>query len=34
MYFLLKDDELLKKDNDIWNKVRNNIKEELDSELN
>ena len=30
MYFLIKDDELLKKDNDIWNKVTNNIKNEFD----
>ena len=30
MSFLIKDDNLLKKYNDIWNKVINSIKKELD----
>ena len=30
MNFLIKDDELFKKCNDIWNKVSNSIKKELD----
>ena len=30
--FLIKDDELLEKYNDIWEKVKNNIKKEFDSE--
>ena len=33
MHFLVKDDELLKKYNDIWNKVSNNIEKKIDSEL-
>ena len=32
MSFLTKDDELLKKCNEIWKKVKNNLKKELDSE--
>ena len=32
MQFLIKDDELFKKYNDIWNKVSNNIEKEFDSE--
>ena len=32
MIFLIKYDDLLKKYNDIWNKVSNNIKKERDSE--
>ena len=32
MYFLIEDDELLKKYNGIWNKVSNSIKKELDNE--
>ena len=32
MYFLIEDDELLKRYNDIWNKVSNRIKNEFDSE--
>ena len=32
MYFLIKDDELLEKYNEIWGKVRNKIKKEFDSE--
>ena len=32
MYFLIEDDELLKRYNDIWNKVSNRIKKEFDSE--
>ena len=31
MSFLIKDDELLEKDNEIWEKVKNGIKEEFDS---
>ena len=31
MYFLIEDDELVKKNNDIWNKVSNIIKKEFDS---
>ena len=30
MNFLFKDDDLLKKNNDLWNKVSNSIKKELD----
>ena len=30
MDFLIEDDELLKKDNDIWNKVSNSISKTLD----
>ena len=33
MYFLIEDDDFLKKYNDIWNKVSNNIKKELDCEF-
>ena len=29
MFFLIKDDELLEKYNEIWEKVRNNIKNNL-----
>ena len=29
MYFFIEDDELLKKYNNIWNKVSNSIKKEL-----
>ena len=32
MSFLIKDDELFEKYNEIWEKVKNSIKEELDSE--
>ena len=32
MCFLIKDDELLEKHNEIWKKVRNNIKYQFDSE--
>ena len=32
MSFLIKDDKLLEKNNEIWKKVRNIIKQELDSE--
>ena len=32
MSFLIKDDDLLKKYNDIWNKVINSIKKKLDCE--
>ena len=32
MSFLIKDDELLKKYNEIWEKVKNSIKKEFDSE--
>ena len=32
MYFLIEDDELLNKYNDILNKVNNNIKKEIDLE--
>ena len=31
-FFLIKDDELLEKYNEIWEKVRNNIKKEFGSE--
>ena len=31
--FLIEDDKLLKKCNDIWNKVSNDIKKEFDSKL-
>ena len=31
MSFLIKDDELLEKHNEIWEKVKNNIKKEFDS---
>ena len=33
MSFLMKDDELLEKYNEIWGKVKNSIKKEFDSEL-
>ena len=32
MSFLIKDDELSEKYNEIWGKVKNNIKKEFDSE--
>ena len=32
MNFLIKDDDLLKKYNDIWDKVSHSIKKELDCE--
>ena len=32
MSFLIKDDELLEKNNEIWENVRNSIKKEFDSE--
>ena len=32
MSFLIKDDELLEKYNEIWGKVNNRIKKEFDSE--
>ena len=32
MSFLIKDDELLEKYNEIWKKVKNSIKKEFDSE--
>ena len=32
MYFLIKNDELLKKYKDIWNKVSNSIPKELNGE--
>ena len=32
IHFLIKDDELLKKYNDIWNKVSNSMKKRFDSE--
>ena len=32
MFFLIKDNELLEKNNYIWEKVKNSIKKELDSE--
>ena len=32
MYFSIKNNDLLKKYNDIWNKVSNSIKKELDRE--
>ena len=32
MFSLIKDDELLKKYNKMWNKVSNSIKKEFDSE--
>ena len=32
MSFLIKDDELLEKYNEIWEKVKNSIKKEFDSE--
>ena len=31
--FLIKDDELLEKHNEIWKKVKNSIKKEFDNEL-
>ena len=31
-YFLIEDDDSLKKHNDVWNKVSNSIKKEFDSE--
>ena len=33
MYFLIKDDELLKKYNKIWEKVKNGIKKNFDIKL-
>ena len=33
MYFLIENEELLKKYNEIWNNINNTIKEEFDSEL-
>ena len=33
MYFWIEDDDLLEKDNTIWNKVKADIKKEFDSEL-
>ena len=33
MYFWIEDDDLLEKDNTIWNKVKADIKKEIDSEL-
>ena len=33
VYFLIEDDDLLKKYNDNWNKVSNNINEDFDSKL-
>ena len=33
MSFLIKDDELLEKYNEIWKKIKNNLKKEFDSEL-
>ena len=32
MSFLIKDDELLEKCNEIWEKLKNSIKKEFDSE--
>ena len=32
MSFLIKDDELIEKYNEIWGKIKNSIKKELDSE--
>ena len=32
MSFLIKDDKLLEKYNNVWDKVRNSIKKEFDSE--
>ena len=32
IYFLIKDDELLEKYNEIWEKVRNSIKKGFDSD--
>ena len=32
MSFLIEDDELLKKYNEIWKKVENSLKQEFDSE--
>ena len=32
IYFLIKDDELLEKYNEIWQKVRNSIKKGFDSD--
>ena len=31
--FLIKDDELLEKHNEIWKKVKNSIRKEFDNEL-
>ena len=31
MYFLIKDDELLEKYNEVWEKVKNSIRKEFDS---
>ena len=33
MYFWIEDDDLLEKDNTIWNKVKADITKEFDSEL-
>ena len=33
MWFLIKDDELLKKHNEIWGKVKNYLKKQFFSEL-
>ena len=33
VYFLIEDDDLLKKYNDNWNKVSNNMNEDFDSKL-
>ena len=33
MYFLIENEELLKKYNEIWNDINNTINEEFDSEL-
>ena len=33
VYFLIEDDDLLKKYSDNWNKVSNNINEDFDSKL-
>ena len=33
IYFLIKDAELLEKYNEIWEKVKNSLKQEVDSEL-
>ena len=32
MYFLIEDDDLLERDNTVWDKVNADIKKELDSE--
>ena len=31
MYFLIEDDELLQKYNNVWSKVSNSVKKELDA---